>query len=60
MELQLKLARAKRFKEKLKKGFPVYANLEDNTRYRIIHINACTAETISGDIIPLMSIANFD
>jgi hypothetical protein len=60
MELELKLVRAKRFKQKLQNGLPVYANLENNTRYQIIHINACTAETIHGELIPLISIANFD
>ncbi len=60
MDTQLKLMRAKRFRERLNKGFTVYANMENNIRHQIIQIGMHSAKTTDGAIIPLISIINFD
>ena len=56
----LTMKRSKRFKDKLKRGLPVYANLLDGERFRVLLIENTLLMTQCGKSIELKLVDNFD
>ena len=56
----LTIKRSERFKDKLEKGLPVYANLLNGERFRVVLIENALLLTQCGKSIDLKLVDNFD